>query len=150
MSRPTDRDEVEPWNTLVTSGVITPYKWGEITPVTHLFSAIHRPYNSIITGFLPIFYVSNNQGFVHRLKLQTFPCFGTSMPKFGTKLVENVVSVGYFSSPRSCISPLRFTWNKDLALRIQVSPKEGISPIQSYSGDGIGTLNPILGRCLDS
>ena len=28
-------------------------------------------------------------------------------------------------------------------LRIQVSPKEGIS-------SGIGTFNPILGRCLDS
>ena len=31
-------------------------------------------------------------------------------------------------------------------------PKKGITPIQSYSGDGIKTktINPILGRGLDS
>ena len=31
-----------------------------------------------------------------------------------------------------------------------VCPKEGITPIHSYSRDGIETLNPILGRGLDS
>ena len=36
-------------------------------------------------------------------------------------------------------------------LRIQVCPKKAITPpLHSYSKDGIGTLNPILGRGLDS
>ena len=34
-------------------------------------------------------------------------------------------------------------------LRIQVCPKEGIS-LQSYSGDGIKTIDPALGKGLDS
>ncbi len=36
------------------------------------------------------------------------------------------------------------------ALRIQVCPKKGINPIQSYCGDGIGTINPSLARGLDA
>ena len=36
------------------------------------------------------------------------------------------------------------------SLRIQVCPKKGITPIHSYAFlDGIGTLNPLLGRDLD-
>ena len=38
---------------------------------------------------------------------------------------------------------------KDLTLRIQVSLRKGL-PLHSYSKDGIGTLNPIVGRGLDS
>ena len=34
-------------------------------------------------------------------------------------------------------------------LRIQVCPQKGI-PLLSYSGDGIETINPTLGRGLDS
>ncbi len=50
-------------------------------------------------------------------------------------------------------------WNHQLvdililynSLRIQVCPKKGINPNQwHYGGDGIGTINPTLGRGLDS
>lgn len=37
-----------------------------------------------------------------------------------------------------------------VALRNQARPKEGITLVESYSGDGIGTFNPILGTGLDS
>ena len=37
-----------------------------------------------------------------------------------------------------------------LALRIQVCPKERNTPTFLFFSDGIGTLNPILGRGLDS
>ena len=37
-----------------------------------------------------------------------------------------------------------------LPARIQECPKKGISPNQSYSGDGIQNINPTLGRGLDS
>ena len=39
---------------------------------------------------------------------------------------------------------------KNRSLRIQICPKKGILTLQSYCGDGIGTINPILGRGLDS
>ena len=40
--------------------------------------------------------------------------------------------------------------DNDFSLRIQVCPKNPGLPLHSYSKDGIGTLNPILGRGLDS
>ena len=90
-------NELEPWNTLVTSGVITPYKWGEITPVTHPFSAIHRRYNSINFCFFAHLLCVEQPGICgNRLKLQTFSCFGTSMPNLA-HLVENLGTCGIFS-----------------------------------------------------
>ena len=48
---------------------------------------------------------------------------------------------------RGPFSPYKCTTKKNL--RIQVCPKEGIS-LQSYSGDGIKTIDPALGKGLDS
>ena len=49
------------------------------------------------------------------------------------------------------VNPLNIDLYIIYTLRIQVCPKKGITPpLHSYSKDGIGTLNPILGRGLDS
>ena len=39
---------------------------------------------------------------------------------------------------------------RDLPLSIQVCPKKGITvTLQSYCGDGIGTIEPTLGKGMD-
>ena len=49
-----------------------------------------------------------------------------------------------------CLARQVFEGRAVKPLRIQVYPKKGITPNQSYAGDGIETINPILGRGLDS
>ena len=50
--------------------------------------------------------------------------------------------------PWSEYFPLKRSGKRNKTLSIQVCPKKG-STLHSYSKDGIGTLNPLLGRDLD-
>jgi len=46
---------------------------------------------------------------------------------------------------------LKESFINQVALRIQICPKKGIIglPLHSYSGDGIESINPLLGMGLD-